>query len=436
MKEIGVGVLGWGTVGAGVVEGLLRRGDLLSARAGVRPVLRGVADVDLERDRGYAVDRSLLTTDAAALVDDPRIEVVVELIGGVGISRELVLRALERGKTLVTANKALLATHGPELFSTARARGVTIHFEASVGGGIPVIRALQYGLIANEIRSIYGILNGTSNYILTRMEIENIPFDRALRKAQHAGYAEADPTLDIDGHDTAHKLAILATLAYGRAVPTDAIAVCGIRSVLPADIAYARELGYRIKLLASARPHPDGLIVGVQPTFVPADHLLASVSGVFNAILLDGDLTGQTMYYGRGAGREPTASAVLSDIVEAAHRRVSADAWLPPCFEARRGPFRWLAPDESVGRSYLRMTLKDRPGILARVAQVLGEHGVSIASVVQKETATGRQVAVIIITHETPGRQVTRAMEEIDRLDCVGAPTARFHIEDFKNEVL
>ena len=373
MKPVGVGILGWGTVGGGVVEGLLRRGDRLAERAGVRPVLRRIADLDLERSRDVAPDRSMLTTDAAAVVDDPAVEVVVELIGGTTAARELVLRALRLGKPVVTANKALLARHGVELFAEARAHRATLHFEASVGGGIPLIRALQHGLIANEIRSIYGILNGTSNYILTRMESEGLSFDRALRKAQQAGYAEADPTLDIDGHDTAHKIAILATLAFGFAAPIESIPVQGIRAVTPQDISFARDLGYRIKLLAFARPHRAGVEIGVHPALVPRGHLLASVGGVFNAVAIDGDLTGETLYYGRGAGREATASAVLSDIVEAAHRRASEDPWMAPCFAQSAGGFRWLAPDDVVGRSYLRMTLKDRPGILSRVAHVLGE---------------------------------------------------------------
>jgi len=431
MKEIGVGVLGWGTVGAGVVEGLLRRGGRLAERAGVRPALRRVADLDLDRDRGVSVDRALLTKDAAAVVDDPAVEVVVELIGGTTAARELILRALRRGKPVVTANKALLARHGVEMFAAARAHGTTLHFEASVGGGIPIIRALQHGLIANEFRSIYGILNGTSNYILTRMEADGLPFDRALRKAQQAGYAEADPTLDIDGHDTAHKIAILATLAFGFAAPLESIPVQGIRAVTSQDIAFARDLGYRIKLLAFARPHREGVEIGVHPALVPQGHLLASVGGVFNAVAIDGDLTGETLYYGRGAGRETTASAVLSDIVEAAHRCASNDPWMAPCFAESAGGFRWLAPDDVVARSYLRMTLKDRPGILSRVAHVLGEHGISIASVMQKETAAGRHVPVIVITHEAPGRCHAKAVAEIDRLDCVGAATVRFHIEDF-----
>ncbi len=432
MKDIGVGVLGWGTVGAGVVEGLLQRADRLASRARVRPVLRRIADLDLDRDRGYTVDRAMLTTDPASVIEDPAVGVVVELIGGTGVAGELIRHALRLGKPVVTANKALLAAQGAELFAAAKAGGTGIYFEASVGGGIPIIRALRQGLIANRVRSVYGILNGTSNYILTRMESEDIPFDRALRKAQAEGYAEADPSLDIDGHDSAHKIAILAALAYGAAPPPSAVPAEGIRRITSQDIAFARELGYRIKLLASTRVLADGIGIGVQPALVPHGHLLASVGGVFNAIVVDGDLTGETLYYGRGAGRNPTASAVLSDIADAAkHLHGDPEGFPSGWSAASESVPRWFGPDDSPGRFYLRMLLKDRPGILARVAQVLGEHGISIASVMQRETAAGRHVPVIFITHEIAGRRVAEAIAAIDRLDCVGAPTVRFRIEDF-----
>ena len=424
-------MVGWGTVGAGVVEGLQRRAERLASRVHARPVLRRVADLDIERDRSFPVGRELLTTDAVSVVEDPSVEVVVELIGGLGAAKELILRALRLGKPVVTANKALLAAHGSELFAAAAAGGTHLYFEASVGGGIPILRALREGLIANEVGSVYGILNGTSNYILTRMESEGLPFDRALRKAQQAGYAEADPSLDIDGHDSAHKIAILSSLAFGAAPPLAAILVEGIRNVWLQDIAFARELGYRIKLLASARRLRDGIGVGVRPTLVRATHMLAFVSGVFNAIVVDGDLTGETFYYGRGAGREPTASSVLSDIAEAVKHRHGPQEGMPAEWATAEAAPRWIGPDEATGRYYLRMVLKDRPGILARVAQVLGEYGISIASVMQKETGAGRHVPVIFITHETDGRRVAQAVSAIDRLDCVGTPTARFPIEEF-----
>jgi len=430
MKTIGIGLLGFGTVGAGVAEALLRPGAPLTARLGLGLALRRIADLDLERDRGVAVDRALLTRDAAAVVSDPAVDVVVELIGGCGAAKELLLQTLALGKPVVTANKALLAEHGAEIFRAAEARQTPLYFEASVGGGIPIIKALREGLVANSIRSIYGILNGTCNYILTRMEQEQAPFDVALRAAQAAGYAEAEPGLDIDGHDTAHKAVILASLACGCPVPLSAAAVEGIRGLAMEDIANALEMGYRVKLLGVVKLGADGVGVRVQPTLVPRAHLLAAVSGVFNAIQVDGDLTGQTLYYGRGAGRTATASAVLSDLADAARDLAAGQRRLAPVHAAGRAvPLQPAA--EVAGRSYLRLTLLDKPGMLARVAQVLGQHGISIASVMQKESSAGNHVPVVIVTHQAPERAFQAALATIDRLEVIGAPTVRLRIEDF-----
>lgn len=318
MKEIGVAVLGFGTVGAGVVETLANNGDLLAERLGVRLALRGVADLDVTTDRGVKIDPALLTTDGAALVARPDVDVVVELIGGTGAAKAFILQALKLGKPVVTANKKLLAEYGEEIHRTAEEHDTEILFEASVGGGIPIIKALREGLCANRIQSLYGILNGTCNYILTRMEDEKLPFDEVLKAAQAAGYAEAEPSLDVDGHDTAHKAAVLASLAYGCNVPLAKVRVAGIRGIAQADIAYAAEMGYRIKLLAIIRGEADGVEVSVQPTLVKHSHQLAAVSGVFNAVLVKGDVVGTTLYYGRGAGRAATASAVVADLADAA----------------------------------------------------------------------------------------------------------------------
>ncbi|HPJ57357.1 MAG TPA: homoserine dehydrogenase, partial [Kiritimatiellia bacterium] len=309
LKEIGVAVLGFGTVGAGVVETLQKNGELLAERLGLRLVLRGVADLDLDTDRGVAVDRALLTNDAKSLIERDDVDVVAELIGGTGAARDLILQALKLGKPVVTANKKLLAEHGREIHTVAEENGTELLYEASVGGGIPIVKALREGLAANRIESLYGILNGTCNYILTRMEEEHLPFDEVLSAAQAAGYAEAEPSLDIDGHDTAHKAAVLASLAYGCIVPLDKVQVSGIRGMAAADIAYAAEMGYRIKLLAIIRGGADGVEVSVQPTLVEHRHPLATVSGVYNAVLVHGDIVGTTLYYGRGAGRAATASA-------------------------------------------------------------------------------------------------------------------------------
>ena len=431
MKEIGIGLLGFGTVGAGVVEGLQKNGDLMAGRIGARLVVRRIADLDLDRDRGVKVDRALLTRDAASVVRDASVDVVVELIGGTGPARELMLQALALGKPVVTANKALLAEKGEEIHRAAQEKGAAVFCEASVGGGIPIVKALREGLVANHIRSIHGILNGTCNYILTRMEQERLAFDEVLKAAQAAGYAEAEPSLDIDGVDTAHKAVILASLAYGFPVPMSAVHVEGIRGMAPMDIAYAAELGYRIKLLAVIK-HVDGEVeVRVHPTLVPHGHMLASVSGVFNAIWVDGDVAGDTLYYGRGAGRSATSSAVLADLADVArHLSGGSKGWGVALVQVSgRGRVRPIGEIEA--RYYLRLSLLDRPGVLAKVAQALGGHQISIASVIQKEARSGEHVPVIVVTHKAKEKSFRAALERIDELDVVGAKTIRLRIEDF-----
>ena len=431
MKEIGIGLLGFGTVGAGVVEGLQKNGELMAGRMGIRPVLRKIADVDLDRDRGVKVDRSMLTADAASVIDDPSVQVIVELIGGTRVAKEFILRALKLGKPVVTANKALLAEHGEEIYKAAEANKTEVFFEASVAGGIPIIKALREGLVANQIQSIYGILNGTCNYILTRMEQERLPFDQVLMAAQEAGYAEAEPSLDIDGIDTAHKAVILASLAYGFAVPMKSVHVEGIRGLAPEDIANAGAMGYRIKLLAVIKRVNGEVEVRVNPTLVPHGHMLASVGGVFNAVMVAGDVAGETLYYGRGAGRSATSSAVLSDVADVA-RSIAAGARCHVPLMAQGGkPPAIRSIGEIKSRSYLRLSLIDRPGVLALVAQVLGRNGISIASVMQKEARSGEHVPVIVVTHGGLEKQFQAAISEIDRLDVVGAPTVRLRIEDF-----
>ena len=431
MKELGIGLLGFGTVGAGVVEGLQRNGTLLAQRLGVHLVLRKIADLDLETDRGVAVDRALLTRDAEAVIRDPAVDVIIELIGGTGVAKKLVLEALRLGKPVITANKKLLAEYGSEMFAAAAAGGASLHFEASVGGGIPVIKALREGLVANQIKSIYGILNGTCNYILTRMEREKLPFDAVLKAAQAAGYAEAEPSLDIDGHDTAHKAIVLASLAYGCAVPLTAAHVEGIRGLAAEDITDALEMGYRIKLLGIVRRGAAGIAVSVHPTLVPLNHMLAAVDGVFNAILVDGDIVGQTLYFGRGAGRQATASAVLSDLADVARDHAAGIRQRIALPGTACAPAQVQTGGAELVRCYLRLALLDKPGMLARVAQVLGEHQISIASVMQKETSVGHHVPVVIVTHQAPESAFLQAFAKIDQLDIIGAPTVRLRIEDF-----
>ena len=435
MKEIGIGLIGFGTVGAGVVDGLDKNRAMLAARLGATPVLRVIADVDLERDRGVTVDRSLLTTDAEAAIRRPDVDVVIELIGGTGVARRFVKAALELGKPVVTANKALLAEHGREIFALAAEKHADIYFGASVGGGIPIVRALREGLIANRIESIYGILNGTCNYILTRMETERMAFDTALKEAQKKGYAEADPALDIDGVDTAHKAAILASLAYGFNVPMDAIAVEGIRGLSATDLAYALKLGYRIKLLAVIKcAHPEGgepaVEARVHPTLIPLDHMLASVSGVYNAAMVTGDLSGRTLYYGRGAGREPTASTVLADVADVVRNLVMGSTRRVPPIQADGTVYRMLPIDAIRSRYYLRMTLLDKPGMLGQITSVLGRCDIGIASALQPEAHVGRSVPVVMVTHEAHERDVAAALKEIDGMAGVGGPTIRMRIED------
>lgn len=435
MNEIGVGLLGFGTVGAGVVEGLQKNGALLAERCGVRLALRRIADVDLERDRGVKVAPGVLTKDAAAVIADPSVQVVVELIGGTRIARQFILEALALGKPVVTANKALLAEHGEEIFAAAARNKTDVWFEASVAGGVPIIRALREGLIANRIERIYGILNGTCNYILTRMDREQMTFEHALKEAQVAGFAEADPALDIDGIDTAHKAAILASLAYGVQVPMSRLHVEGIRGLSKTDMEYARGLGYAIKLLAVIK-HTGGTIeVRVHPTLVPSGHMIASVSGVFNTVLVEGDIVGQTAYYGRGAGRLPTASAVISDIADVA-RRMAAHGGRLPTPEPRPAAVavNYRAMGDIETRYYLRLSLLDKPGILGQVTTILGQHGISIASLFQKEMHAGRHVPVVIVTDRAREQDFEAALRTLDGMEGVGGRTVRMRIEDLAAE--
>lgn len=427
MKEIKIGILGFGTVGAGVVEGILKNGELMAQRTGLFPVIGKIADLDIKTDRGVKVDKSLLTTDALSVINDPEIDVIVELIGGLKVAKDFVLRALKNGKPVVTANKALLAEAGRELFEASVKSGAGLYFEASVGGGIPVLRALRDGLVGNQIKSMYGILNGTCNYILTRMEREGLDFDTVLADAQKLGYAETPPDLDIDGIDTAHKAVVLASLAYGAPVPMDAFTIEGIRGLSHREIEYAGELGYRIKLLAVIREVNGEVEMRVEPSFVPKKHLLASVNDSFNAVFVEGDVVGSTLYYGRGAGRLPTASAVIGDIMEAAAGKGGCSSWL---LKHKALPVR---DAKSIAiRCYLRMSLKDQPDVIAQVAHVLGKNKISIASIMQKEQNAGEQVPVVFLTHKALEKNFIAAMEEIEKLDVVDGKPVRMAIEDFE----
>ena len=422
MKQIGVGILGFGTVGAGVAGGLLNHREVMARRLGVDIVLRKVADLDITTDRGVAVPADVLTTAVASVVDDPSVDIVVETIGGTGIAKKLVLAALAAKKCVVTANKKLLAEYGREIFDAAEKAGVDIYFGASVGGGIPIIRVLREGLSGNEIESIYGILNGTCNYILTRMEREGLPFDEVLKDAQRLGYAEANPSLDIDGFDTAHKACILSALAYGFQPQFDQVQVEGIRGLSGMDVKFAADLGYRIKLLAVVAKEGDEVEVGVHPTLIPLDHMLAGVNDAFNAAMVKGDLSDRTMYYGRGAGREPTASTVIGDIGDIARNLAHGEtryARAVPTYAEGKATLR--AAGDIASKFYLRFMLEDRPGAIGAVAAALGRHGVSISALSQKGTREGNQpVPVVAMTHRAKASALDAALEEIRASGVIG----------------
>ncbi len=431
MKTIEIGMLGLGTVGSGVLKLLQENAPRLERKLGARLRVRKIAVRDLGRARSLPVDAKLLTTNAAEVVGDPGVHIVVELMGGIDPARAYCLEAMDRGKHVVTANKALLATHGLELYRAAAEHRVDLGFEASVCGGIPVIRLLREGLVANRITSLMGIVNGTSNYILTKMTEEGRPFAEVLAAAQAKGYAEADPSLDVGGMDAAHKLQILASIAYDTAIPLNRIYVEGVEGVAPPDIAYARELGYRIKLLAIAKESGGELEVRVHPTLIPADHLLASVGGVYNALWLHGDAVGSQMFSGRGAGQMPTASAVMSDLVEVAYdivyRRPSRPSPLAVPSEAGELRLREMARVRS--RYYLRVMAIDKPGVLSKISGILGEHNISIASVIQKGRGAPAAVPVVFMTHEAVEGDMRKALKGIDHLDMVTQQTTCLRVE-------
>src|SRR5881296_3082624 len=431
MNEIRIGLLGLGTVGSGVVKVLESHGAEMQERAGCRLVLRRIADADLTRPReGLDIGRLPLVGDAAKVLADPAVQIVIELVGGLEPARTFILRALEAGKHVVTANKALLAHHGPEIFEAARRNRVLLGFEAAVAGGIPLIRAVKDGLPANRVLSAFGIVNGTCNYILSKMTGEGLDFSVVLKEAQAQGYAEADPTLDIEGMDSAHKLQILVSLAFRTFIDLKDIHTEGITRVTAADIAYARELGYRIKLLAIAKAVEGGVEVRVHPTMIPAVSPLAAVSGVFNAVFITGDAVGDLMFYGRGAGQMPTASAVWSDALEIARRIAhgipSLAIELPSVGPAALP----LRPMDAIRCCYyLRVMAQDKPGVLSRVAGILGENDISIANVIQKGRGTREAVPVVIVTHEARERDMRGALAKLDRLRDVAGATTMIRVE-------
>ncbi len=429
MKEIRIGIIGFGTVGAGTAANILANSDVIARRTGVRLVLSRIADLDIVTDRGVAVPEGVLTTDAAEAIANS--DIVVELVGGTTVAKKFILEAIRAGKAVVTANKALLALHGEEIFAAAEAAGVDVFYEASVAGGIPIIKALREGLVSNRIRRIYGIMNGTCNYILTRMEREGADFNSVLADVQKLGYAEANPSLDIDGFDTAHKTAILAALAYGEWFGLEPVHVEGIRDLELADLRYADELGYRIKLLSIIKMNEGKVEMRVHPTLIPKETLLASISDVFNGVMVEGDYVGQTLFYGRGAGRNATASAVVADITDAAVNLAGGSVRRIPAFRPGRQFEGVLKMEETASRYYLRFLVEDCPGVIASITQILAERSISISSLIQHERrdADGT-VALVILTHLSPEREIRAALAEIDTLSINRAPVKLMRIED------
>ncbi len=433
MKPINVGLLGIGTVGGGTYAVLERNAEEIARRAG-RPIqITVVADRNIEHARKVTGGRCRITDDAFSVVVDPEIDIVVELIGGYGVARELVLKAIESGKHVVTANKALLANFGNESFAAAQKKGVTVAFEAAVAGGIPIIKALREGLTANRIEWIAGIINGTTNFILSEMRTKGLSFDEVLKEAQRLGYAEADPTFDVEGVDAAHKLTIMSAIAFGNSMKFDQAYIEGITKLDATDIKHAEQLGYRIKLLGVTRRTPEGVELRVHPTLIPAKRLIANVEGAMNAVLVKGDAVGATLYYGKGAGAEPTASAVIADLVDVA-RMHTADP-------EHRVPHLAFQPDaivelpilpisEVVTSYYLRMRVEDKPGVLADITRILADRQISIDAMIQREPDEGEeQTDIIMLTHQTREKNVDNAIAMIEKLAAVKGGVTRLRLE-------
>jgi homoserine dehydrogenase len=438
MQPVILGLIGCGTVGTGVARLLIEDQQLIQQRTGIPLVLKYVADLDVERDRGVNLPPGVFTADARRIIDDPQVDIVIEMIGGLTAARELILAAIGKGKHVITANKALLATFGAELFRAAADARVDLAYEASVGGCMPVIKTLREALVGNRIQSMVGILNGTCNYILSKITEEGLDFSQALAEAQAKGFAEADPKLDIEGSDAAHKLAILSGLAYGVQIDLDQIFIEGISGITPLDIQFADDFGYRIKLLAISKNRGDTIEARVHPTMIPKDNILSNVSGSLNAITITGHAAQDLFLSGRGAGMMPTASAVLSDIVDLARNmRYGAAAGRVPLTGCRPEALRQvpvMPVSEIVSHYYFRFAVQDRPGVLAAIAGVLGENGISIKSVQQKGRKSNDFVPIVMLTHKAMEAHVRKAIREIGGLGVVGPAPVLIRIEDENQE--
>jgi len=436
MKTINVGIIGFGTVGTGTAKILLKNKNILAQRAGFKVNLKKISDLNITKDRGIKLPKGILTKDANEILNDPNIDVVVELIGGIRPAKDFILKAIRNKKHVVTANKALIATEGNEILAKAEKHGVSVGFEASVAGGIPIIKVIREGLIANRILAVYGIINGTSNYILTKMTDEGVEFSDALREAQRLGYAEADPTFDIEGIDSAHKLAILASLSYGIPFLYSDVYKEGITRITARDIVFAGELGYKIKLLAIAKVSDGKVELRVHPTMVPKDYLISKVDGVFNAVYIRGDAVGDTLYYGRGAGDMPTGSAVVSDIVDIGKKIMMHDTGYKiqdknraSGIVHRASPFKIKKMEDIENMYYFRFSAYDKPGVLSKISGILGKYNISIVSVIQQGRKTGGAVPLIVLTHTAKEKDVMNAVREIDKLSVVAGKTLYIRVE-------
>jgi homoserine dehydrogenase len=434
MQQVKLGIIGGGTVGGGVFDALQRNGALMASRLGVRLEIVRVAVRDLKKNRAAKVPRKLLTADWREVVCDPEVNLVAELVGGTMVAREVILTALKLGKPVVTANKALLSAHGEELFAAAKKYDTNLYYEASVCGGIPIIKSLREGFVGNRITALYGIVNGTCNYILTRMKLEGADFADVLADAQKLGYAETPPDLDIDGHDAAHKIGILASLAHGFWVNPQKIHIEGIRNISALDIKFARELGYTIKLLGTVKKISDNcrVQVSVYPTLVPNSHVLASVNYAFNAVFVRGDIVGDSLFYGRGAGQDATASAVLSDLADAALDLKFANQHRVPPFVPHECSGAVAPIAEVVSQYFVRLNVVDKPGVLAKIATIFGGSNIGISSVIQPEGHEGASVPLIFMLHYATNGATMKALSQIARLPAVKGKPVMIRVENFE----
>ncbi|HJV82168.1 MULTISPECIES: homoserine dehydrogenase [Oxalobacteraceae] len=434
MKPIKVGLLGIGTVGSGTFNVLKRNQEEITRRAGRSIQITMVADLNTARAKELTNGECEVVSDANLVVNNPEIDIVIELIGGYGIAKELVLKAIANGKHVVTANKALLATHGNEIFKAAQDKGVMVAFEAAVAGGIPIIKALREGLTANRIQWLAGIINGTTNFILSEMRDKGLDFDVVLKEAQRLGYAEADPTFDIEGIDAAHKATIMSAIAFGIPVQFDKAYVEGITKLQATDIRYAEQLGYRIKLLGITKRTPKGIELRVHPTLIPAKRLIANVEGAMNAVVVQGDAVGATLYYGKGAGSEPTASAVIADLVDITRLATADPEHRVPhlAFQPNAMDNTPILPISEVTTSYyLRMQVADQPGVLADVTRILADSTISIDAMLQKEPAEGEtKTDIIMLTHQTQEKNIEAAIAKIEALSTVVGQVTRIRLEE------